>query len=146
MFFKFLLPEVPFLLRMGYVFIALITCFISLSLLSKKTVKADLLDEHTVKTQLFWSRTTFVVALVSLVLGIIGITNPAMKANGFEAFFFLCALMLTISIYLRSNAVDTVQDPKAVKIDLSVFRSDAAFNWGAIGVVVILTILYYSLW
>ena len=144
--FKFLLPEVPFLIRMGYVFIALVVLFITLSLLSKKTVKADLLDEHTVKTQLFWSRVTFVAALVSVALGVIGVLNPTMQANGFEAFFFMCAMMLTISIYLRSNAKAAVQDPKAVKIDLSVFHSDAAFNWGAVGVVVILVILYYFLW
>ena len=144
--FKFMMPEVPFLLRMGYVFIALVILFITLSLLSKKTVKADVLDEHTVKTQLFWSRFTFVAALVCLVLGVIGISNTTLKNNGFEAFFFLTALFLTISIYLKSNATDKVQDPKAVKIDLAVFRSDAAFNWGAIGVIVILTILYYFLW
>lgn len=144
--FKFMMPEVPFLLRMGYVFIALVVLFITLSLLSKKTVKADVLDEHTMKTQLFWSRFTFVAALVCLVLGIVGISNPTLKNNGFEAFFFLMAMFLTISIYLKSNATDKVQDPNAVKIDLAVFRSDAAFNWGAIGVVVILTILYYALW
>ncbi len=144
--FKFMMPEVPFLLRMGYVFIALVILFITLSLLSKKTVKADVLDEHTVKTQLFWSRFTFVAALISLVLGIVGIIDPTMKNLGFEAFFFLMAMFLTISIYLKSNATDKVQDPKAVKIDLAIFRSDAAFNWGAIGVIVILTILYYCLW
>ena len=144
--FKFMMPEVPFLLRMGYVFIALVILFITLSLLSKKTVKADVLDEQTVKTQLFWSRFTFVAALVCLVLGVIGISNTTLKNNGFEAFFFLMAMFLTISIYLKSNATDKVQDPKAVKIDLAVFRSDAAFNWGAIGVIVILTILYYFLW
>ena len=144
--FKFLLPDVPFLLRMGYVFMALVACFIALSYMSKRVVKADLLDDQTVKTQLFWSRATFVVALVSFALGVIGVFEPTMKANGFEAFFFLGAMMLTIAIYLRSNAKDEVQDPKAVKIDLSVFSSDAAFNWGALGVVVVLTILYYCLW
>ncbi|MBR5820837.1 MAG: sodium/solute symporter [Alistipes sp.] len=144
--FKFMMPEVPFLLRMGYVFIALVVLFITLSLLSKKTVKADVLDEQTVKTQLFWSRVTFVGALVCLVLGVIGVLEPTLKNNGFEAFFFLTAMFLTISIYLKSNATDKVQDPKAVKIDLSVFHSDAAFNWGAVGVIVILTILYYTLW
>lgn len=144
--FKFMMPEVPFLLRMGYVFMALVALFIVLSLLSKKTVKADLLDADTVKTQLFWSRVTFVVALVSFVLGTIGVLDTTMRNNGFEAFFFLFAAMLAISIYLHSNAKDKVQDPKAVKIDLAVFRSDAAFNWGAIGVIVILVILYYGLW
>lgn len=144
--FKFLLPDVPFLLRMGYVFIALVILFIGLSLMNKKTVPADKLDEQTVKTQVFWSRVTFVAALVSLVLAIIGISNETMRNNGFEAFFFLTAMFATISIYLRSNALDPVQHEKAVKIDLAVFRSDRAFNWGAIGVIVILTILYYTLW
>ncbi len=144
--FKFLLPDVPFLLRMGYVFMALVVCFIILSLLSKKVVKADLLDAATIKAQLFWSRVTFVGALISAALGVIGIYNPTMNAYGFEAFFFLFAMLITISIYLRSNAKDTVQDPKAVKIDLAVFRSDKAFNLGALGVIILLAILYYYLW
>ena len=144
--YKFLLPEVPFLIRMGYVFITLATIFIGMSLCSKKTVPADRLDEHTVKTQLRWSRVAFIAALVSLACAVIGVIEPTMRSNGFEAFFFLCAMFFTIAIYLRSNALDKVQDPKAVKIDLAVFRSDAAFNWGALGVVVILLILYISLW
>ena len=144
--FKFMFPEVPFLLRMGYVFIALVILFIGLSLMSKKTVEADKLDEHTVKTQLFWSRVTVLCAVVSLVCGVVGVLSPSLKNVGFEAFFFLFAMFLTIAIYLYSNAKDKVQDPKAVKIDLAVFRSDAAFNWGAVGVVVILLILYIALW
>ncbi|MBR0331056.1 MAG: sodium/solute symporter [Alistipes sp.] len=144
--FKFMFPEVPFLLRMGYVFIALVILFIGLSLMSKKTVEADKLDEHTVKTQLFWSRATALCAVVSLVCGVVGVLSPSLKNVGFEAFFFLFAMFLTIAIYLYSNAKDKVQDPKAVKIDLTVFRSDAAFNWGAVGVVVILLILYIALW
>lgn len=144
--FKFMFPEVPFLLRMGYVFIALVILFIGLSLMSKKTVEADKLDEHTVKTQLFWSRVTALCAVVSLVCGVVGVLTPSLKNVGFEAFFFLFAMFLTIAIYLYSNAKDKVQDPKAVKIDLAIFRSDAAFNWGAVGVVVILLILYIALW
>lgn len=144
--FKFMFPEVPFLLRMGYVFIALVILFIGLSLMSKKTVEADKLDEHTIKTQLFWSRVTALCAVVSLVCGVVGVLTPSLKNVGFEAFFFLFAMFLTIAIYLYSNAKDKVQDPKAVKIDLTVFRSDAAFNWGAVGVVVILLILYIALW
>ena len=144
--FKFMFPEVPFLLRMGYVFIALVILFIGLSLMSKKTVEADKLDEHTVKTQLFWSRVTALCAVVSLVCGVVGVLTPSLKNVGFEAFFFLFAMFLTIAIYLYSNAKDKVQDPKAVQIDLAVFRSDAAFNWGAVGVVVILLILYIALW
>ena len=64
--FKFAIPEVPFLIRSGYVFICLVILFVGLSLMSKNTVKADILDENTIKTQLFWSRILFIVAAVSI--------------------------------------------------------------------------------
>ena len=38
--FKFALPEVPFLIRMGYVFLCLVVLFISISMCSKKTINA----------------------------------------------------------------------------------------------------------
>ncbi|MBE6177791.1 MAG: sodium/solute symporter [Rikenellaceae bacterium] len=144
--FKFAFPEMPFLLRMGYVFMALVISFIILSLLSYKVVKDDLLNASTSKTQLFWSRVTLVGALLSAVMGLIGITTPSLASYGFEAFFFLFAMLITIAIYLYSNAKDPNQDPKAVKIDLAVFRSDKAFNLGALGVIILLVILYYYLW
>ena len=144
--FKFAFPEMPFLLRMGYVFMALVISFIILSLLSYKVVKDDLLNASTAKTQLFWSRVTLVGALISAVMGLIGITTPSLASYGFEAFFFLFAMLITIAIYLYSNAKDPNQDPKAVKIDLAVFRSDKAFNLGALGVIILLVILYYYLW
>ena len=52
----------------------------------------------------------------------------------------------TIGFYLRSNALDKVQDPNRVPIDLNIFKTDRAFNIGACGVILILTILYIALW
>ena len=49
--FKFMMPEVPFLLRMGYVFIALVVLFITLSLLSKKTVRFETRCRKKIKDQ-----------------------------------------------------------------------------------------------
>ena len=46
--FKILMPETPFLLRMGYVFICLVIIFVTLSLLNKQTVEADKLDRKSV--------------------------------------------------------------------------------------------------
>ena len=66
---------------------------------------------------------------------------------GFEgAWIFFAAITATIGIYLRSNALDKVQDPKLVAIDLNVFHTDKIFNIGAFGVIAILTILYIALW
>ena len=60
--------------------------------------------------------------------------------------FFLAAILGVLGLYLRSNAKDKVQDAKAVGIDLALFRTDRTFNLGALGVIVILFILYVSLW
>ena len=69
-----------------------------------------------------------------------------MTAYGFEAIFFLALMLLVLAAYLRSNAKDTVQDPKSIGVDIAIFKTDKAFNIGAIGVVVILIILYWALW
>ena len=60
--------------------------------------------------------------------------------------FFLAAILAVLGLYLRSNAKDKVQDAKAVGIDLVLFRTDKTFNIGALGVIVILLILYIFLW
>ena len=114
---------------------------------SKKAVPADTLDADSVKTMMRWSTIMFCVAAVSLVLSISGFFNETMHMYGFEgAMIFFAAITGTIGLYLRSNAKDKVQDPKLVPIDLNIFHTDRIFNIGAIGVIVILTILYVVLW
>ena len=144
--FKFIFPEMPFLMRMGYVFMVLVICFVGLSLLSKKTVKSQEQEVWAVRAQLKWSDRMLYLTVICLLVGIWGMTNQTMRDYGFEAIFFTAAMFFTLSIYLRSNAKDKVQDPKAVEIDLKLFRTDSSFKIGAYGVIVILTILYILLW
>ena len=145
--FKFLLPNVPFMLRMGYVFLCLVAIFIPMSLYGKKNiVEADKLDQHTIDAQMKWSSILFACAAICLVAAIYGVIDPVLRGWGFEAMFFLAAILGVLGLYLRSNAKDKVQDAKAVGIDLALFRTDRTFNLGALGVIVILFILYVSLW
>ena len=145
--YKFAFPDMPFLVRSGVVFITLVILFVWISLKSKKSVAADALDELTIKTQLLWSNIMFVIAAVSLVFFIAGFFVEVFHVHGFEgAMIFFAAITATIGIYLRSNALDKVQDPKLVAIDLNIFHTDKIFNWGAFGVIAILTILYVALW
>ena len=145
--YKFAFPDMPFLVRSGVVFITLVILFVWISLKSKKSVAADALDELTIKTQLLWSNIMFATAVVSLVLFVAGFFVPVFHIHGFEgAMIFFAAITATIGIYLRSNALDKVQDPKLVAIDLNIFHTDKIFNWGAFGVIAILTILYVALW
>ena len=144
--FKFMLPDVPFLLRMGYVFACLVVLFFGISMMSKKTVPAEELDEHTIKTQLKWSNITIICAVVCLVVGIASMFSHELRAYGFEAIFFLALMLFSIGVYLRSNAKDKVEDPKAIGIDIAIFRTDKTFNIGALAIIIILTILYAALW
>ncbi len=146
--FKFLMPNVPFMLRMGYVFLCLVAIFIPMSLFYKqeKAVEADKLDQHTIDAQMKWSQILFICAAVCLIAAIYGVINPVLRTWGFEAMFFLAAILGVLGLYLRSNAKDKVQDAKAVGIDLVLFRTDKTFNIGALGVIVILLILYIFLW
>ena len=145
--FKVIMPHTPFMLRMGYVFLVLVAIFIPMSLLNKKNVvKADTLDQHTIDAQMKWSSILFTIAAICLVAAVYGVIDPVLRAWGFEAMFFLAAILAVLGIYLRSNAKDKVQDAKAVGIDLELFHTDRTFNLGALGVIVILFILYVSLW
>ena len=145
--FKFLMPNTPFMLRMGYVFMVLVAIFIPMSIFNKsRIVEADKLDQHTIDAQMKWSQILFICAAVCLIAAIIGVINPVLRGWGFEALFFLAAILAVLGFYLRSNAKDKVQDAKAVGIDLELFKTDSTFNWGALGVIVILAILYIFLW
>jgi len=144
--FKFMLPDVPFLLRMGYVFICLVILFFTLSFCSSKTKPAEELSEHTVKTQLKYAYICLAAAIVCFVVGIISLFSVDMQNLGFEAVFFLGAMMLSLFVYLRSNALDKVEDIKSIGVDIEIFRTNRAFNIGACAVVLILVILYIVLW
>ena len=144
--FKFLMPATPFLLRMGYVFVCLVVIFITMSLCSKKTVKAEEITEATIKSQLKWSKILFIAAAICLVLGIAGMCSEYFRSWGIEAIFFLTAMFAVLAIYLNSNAKDKVQDVKALSIDLTLFNTDKTFRIGSALVIIILIILYIALW
>ena len=146
--FKFMMPGTPFLLRMGYVFMVLVVLFFTLSFLSKDTEKATPLDNHTVKAQLFWAHVMLVLAVLCYIIGCITVFGniEAMRNLGFEAVFFLGTFFLALWLYLRSNALSPVQDKKTVPIDLSLFQSDRGFTIGSILVLVVLVVLYITLW
>ncbi|MBO5932797.1 MAG: sodium/solute symporter [Bacteroidaceae bacterium] len=144
--FKFLMPATPFLLRMGYVFVCLVVIFITMSLCSKKTVKAEEITEATIKSQLKWSKILFIAAAICLVLGIAGMCSEYFRSWGIEAIFFLTAMFAVLAIYLNSNAKDKVQDVKALSIDLTLFNTDNTFRIGSALVIIILIILYIALW
>ena len=98
--FKFMLPEVPFLLRMGYVFICLVVLFFGLSFMSKKTKPAELVPEKTKRTLFKWAHICLGLAFGSFVVGTLCFFTEDCRLLGFEAFFFMAAMMFCIYLYL----------------------------------------------
>ncbi|MCQ2374968.1 MAG: sodium/solute symporter [Salinivirgaceae bacterium] len=151
--FKFLMPETPFLIRMGYVFMVLVVLFVSLSLYynKEKNVPTQELSAETIATHLSWSKLLMIAAAACYVIGaVVLLGNGALCVKlqnlGIEGIFFFATMLLVLGIYLRSNAKDAVQDANAIAIDLSLFHTDKTFNIGAIGIIVLLVILYAVLW
>lgn len=145
--FKFAMPETPFLIRSGYVFICLVLLFVYISLKSHKAVKADVLDADTIKTQYFWSKVCYIICMVSVAMLVASFFNETLAIHGVQgAMVFFAAMTATLGFYLHSNARDKVQDEKCVAIDLNIFKTDRAFNIGAFGVIAIITVLYIVLW
>ena len=144
--FKFALPQVPFLIRMGYVFLCLVVLFISISMCSKKTKPAEVLDASVVKTQLLWSTIMLILSVVTLVAGIFMMMDETCRNYGAETIFFLTVMFFTLFWYLRSNAKDKVEDVKSIGVDIAIFKTNTTFNIGAIGIIVILALLYGFLW
>ena len=84
-FFKFALPDVPFLLRMGYVFICLVILFFGISLSSKNTKPAEVLSEKTKRTLFKWSHVALGAAVTCVVLGCLTFYIKECQLLGFEA-------------------------------------------------------------
>ena len=145
--YKFAFPEMPFLVRSGVVFITLVVLFVWLSIRNKDTEKATELSADDINTQLFWSKIMFIVAGVSVALFVASFFSSTLHIYGMEgAMAFFAAITGTVGYYLRSNALDKVQDKKLVAIDLNIFKTDKTFNIGAAVVIALLTVLYVALW
>ena len=144
--FKFMLPDVPFLLRMGYVFICLVLMFFGLSYMSKDTKTAPEVPEKTRRVLFKWAHYSLGLSTAALVLGFMSFIYKDMRDLGFEAFLFLGAFMYCIYKFLVSNALDEVEDVKSIGVETKIFKTDRTFNLGAAGVIIILCILYKLLW
>ncbi len=155
-FFKVVFPEMPFQFRMGYVFIILFLIFVAITYGDKTSVGAKTPTDGDRRKMMKWSKiigsTAFICLAAAVVQKILYLSGSANKTVvyldniGFEAFFCTTALLFAVSLLLYSNSRDTVKDPKALDIDLALFKTDAEFAVGSFGICLILTILYTVFW
>ena len=159
--FKIFLPGVPFQLRAGYIFIILFSMFVLISMIDKKFISCELPEDKDRNSMLKWAKILggsgvfFILAAAVVVLWGSFLPATATPDNnliaylndiGFQAFFFFGVLVGSSAVWLYSNSGEKIRDAKALPVDLSLFNTSKAYNWGALAICVITIILYTVLW
>lgn len=158
--FKILLPNVAFQFRAGYIFIILFTFFVTVTYLDKKYIRCELPSEADQKQMLLWAKVLgfagVLMIIAAAVVTILGVINPGGNPDtsviaylndiGFQAFFFFGVLTGSSAVWLYSNSKDTVQDVKALPINLKLFATNREYTLGTCGIVLITFLLYALLW
>ena len=158
--FKILLPNVAFQFRAGYIFIILFTFFVTVTYLDKKYIRCELPLEADQKQMLLWAKVLgfagVLMIIAAAVVTILGVINPGGNPDtsviaylndiGFQAFFFFGVLTGSSAVWLYSNSKDSVQDVKALPINLKLFATNRGYTLGTCGIVLITFLLYALLW
>jgi SSS family solute:Na+ symporter len=146
---KIALPDLPWMIRMGYVFIILVGLAILLVLTDKHRVKATKMSQVNIKAQLNAGRFFGVLAAITLVAGLIWGTNlfgMGMLYLGFHSIFMMTAMLGFLSIIMYTNAKSATQDSKAYEYDPEIIKTDNTFLVLAMGIVLIIVTLYAYFW
>jgi len=142
---KLAIPDMPFLLRMGYVSMILIAIAVTLSLTDKKhMIEAEGLSGKNKKSLKAAGIGFAVAAAVCFISGLL--FSGKYASIGFESIYFLGALLAFLSIILLTNANSKKQDEKAYEFQPELFKTDRGFFIGAMGVCVIVIALYAFFW
>ena len=146
---KILLPDLPFIIRMGYVCMVLISFAVLITLTDKHQIKAVVLSDKN-RTNLKKAGAIFAILTgITLISGLLWGTNlfgMSLVSLGFHSIFMMTFLLGFISIIMYTNALSPIQDAKAYEFEPELFKTDKTFLIGALGIVVIIVVLYAVFW
>jgi SSS family solute:Na+ symporter len=141
---KILFPGMPFVLRIGYVFIILSFVMIGLSLMDKKHLTENIYDKSSGERIVSLGIKLMAFALL---IGIIAafFVYP-LKDLALEAIYVpVTGLILTGFILILNNRLKK-RDAKSILIGKGLFNTSMTFNISSIGICGILAFLYYFFW
>ena len=138
-------PELPFILRIGYVFMILTVVMIGLSLLDKShnienQFGNDLARRKTIK--LGWR----IISIATLVGIVAAFFVVPMRNLALEAIYVLVVGFILIGVILVLNSSNRTMDKNGLIIERSLFKTTDTFNIAAIGICGILAVLYWFFW
>jgi SSS family solute:Na+ symporter len=143
--FKVLSPELPFILRIGYVFIILTFVMVGLSLLDKSHQVENQMASEIAKSKAVKSGWT-IIAIASFIGIVAAFFVPSMRNLALDAVYVLVAGFILIGTISILNATNRKMDAKGIIVERALFKTTVPFNIAAIGICGILASLYYFFW
>ncbi|MFC2124544.1 sodium/glucose cotransporter, partial [Bacteroidota bacterium] len=142
---KLINPEMPFILRMGYVTIILTFIATIISLLDN-TTKIEQEIPKTLRAKFVNNTGWFfmILGIISLLAGII--YGKSLEHLGIESIFMLATVLAFLGITFILNVRMKKVDSKALDVDNKLFKTGPVFNIGAIVLILIVAILYFIFW
>jgi len=141
---KLTYPAMAFPLRMGYVFIILTFLATLISLLDNKLIKGALPEASKARKM---EKAGYLFVILGVIVLLLGITFVGTYAYlGYDAIFMLATALLFMGLIFFLNARMNKVDPKAYEIKPELFKTGRAFNIGAVGIMLIVGLLYYFFW
>jgi SSS family solute:Na+ symporter len=141
---KMIFPEMPFVLRIGYVFIILSFVMVGLSLSDRKLRPTGTTDTVT-GSRIAGTGVKLIAA--AMMAGIIAsfFVYP-LRNLALEAIYVPVVAFILIGLILILNNKLKKTDLKAIIIRDGLFRTSARFNAASVGIAGILAALYYFFW
>lgn len=146
---KALLPDLPFIIRMGYVCMILILIVLILVLTDKHKVQAENLSDVNRKRLNNGAKVFTLLTVITLVAGIVWGTDlfgMSLMHLGFHSIFMMTFMMTFLAIIMFTNANSSKQDVKAYSFEPELFRTDKVFLVSAMGIVILIITLYAYFW
>jgi solute:Na+ symporter, SSS family len=142
--FKVLNPDMPFVLRIGYVFIILSFVMVGISLLDQSQKIENVLDKESGRRGITMG--IRIVALALLVGIVAGFFVHPLKDLALEAIYVPVVGFILVGMILILNNTRLKMNVKAILIGNGLFNTSMTFNIASIGICGILAILYYFFW
>ena len=141
--FKLIFPEMPFILRMGNVFILLSAVAIAITFLDRSHRIAN----EKIKDSKLIRRSSIVLIITGIIAILTGLLTAQRYAYmGIESIFMFGTLLLVLGLILHWNGKIGFKNIKALKTNLDLYKTGKIFNIGAIGIMIIIIILYALFW
>ena len=142
---KIINPELPFILRIGYVFIILSVVMVGLSLMDKSHNIQNLAGDANSSRKTI--RLGWTITSIAAFVGIVAAFFVAPMRNlALEAIYVLVTGFILIGVILILNTTRKTMDDRGLIIERSLFKTTDTFNIAAIGICGILGTLYFLFW